>query len=136
MRKHNCGFWTEYRPLSNVMVSPCHFYANCVTQRPVQPLQWLHYLLIKLLKFKNLRPPKKSSSSTSPGFTERQCYDCLVKMENLLAQSVQDVQAYKHVAIKASRRKFASPIKTATVSTSGPGCAGDVLRVGETMGWV
>jgi len=30
MRKHNCGRWTEFRPLSNVMVSLCHSYANCV----------------------------------------------------------------------------------------------------------
>jgi len=116
MRKHNGGSWADFRPLSNVM--------------------WLHYLLIKLLKSKNLRPPRKSNSSASPGFTERQCYDCLVKMENLLAESVQGVQAYKPIAIKAGRRKIASPMKTATVSPSGPGGAGDVLRFGETMGWI
>jgi hypothetical protein len=57
-------------------------------------------------------------------------------MENLLAQSVQGVEAYKPVTIKAGRRKIASTVKAATVSTSGPGCAGDVLKLGETMGWV
>ena len=106
------------------------------TQGPVQPIQWLHYLLTKLLKSKNLRPPRKTNASTSLGFTERQCYDCLLTMENLLAQCVQEVQAHKPVTNKTGRRKMAGPMKTAVVSSSVPKCAGDALKFGETMGWV
>jgi hypothetical protein len=57
-------------------------------------------------------------------------------MESLLEQCVQEVQAHKPVAIKAGRRKTATAIKTAKVPTSGLRCAGDVIRYGETMGWV
>jgi len=57
-------------------------------------------------------------------------------MENLLAQRVQEVQASKPVATKSGRRKMASPMKTAVVSSSGLKCTGDVLKIGETMGWV
>lgn len=116
MRKHNGGRWADFRPLTNVM--------------------WLHYLLIKLLKSKNLRPPRKSAAATlSPGFTERQCYESLLKMESLLAQSVREVRTHRQVT-KKGRRKVVSPTKDITVSTSGPQCAGDVLKFGETMGWV
>jgi len=39
MRKHNCGCWTEFRPLSNVMVSPCRSYANAYsTASPTTPV--------------------------------------------------------------------------------------------------
>lgn len=113
MRKHNGGRWADFRPLTNVM--------------------WLHYLLVKLLKSKNLRPPRKSAAAiVSPGFTERQCYECLLKMESLLAQRMREVRAHKLVA-KNGRRKLVSPAKDVT---SGPQCAGDVLKFGETMGWV
>jgi hypothetical protein len=54
-------------------------------------------------------------------------------MESLLAESMQEAQAHKPVAIKAGRRKTAA-IKKAP--TSGSRCAGDVLKFGETMGWV
>ncbi|KAI0307035.1 hypothetical protein B0F90DRAFT_1684585 [Multifurca ochricompacta] len=117
MRKHNGDCWADFHPLSNVM--------------------WLHYLLIKLLKSKNLRPPRKSLSSVaSQGFTERQCYECLLKMESLLAQSMRNVQAHKLVVSKHGRRKRTTPTKAATVSSSEPQCAGDVLRFGESLGWV
>ncbi|KAI9513258.1 hypothetical protein F5148DRAFT_1157337 [Russula earlei] len=116
MREHNGGRWANFCPLSNVM--------------------WLYYLLVKLLKSKNLRPPRKTNTSTGPGFTEWQCYDCLVRMETLLAQSVQQVQACKPVVIKAGRRKIATSTNTANVTTSAPSCAGDVVKFGETMGWV
>ena len=96
----------------------------------------MHYLLIKLLKSKGLRPPRKANTSTGPGFTERQCYDCLLKMESLLAESMQEVQAHKPVAIKAGRRKMAAAIKMAKAPTSGSRCVGDVLKFGKTMGWV
>ena len=115
---------------------PSYSHAIISTQWPIQLLQWLHYLLTKLLKSKNLRPPRKANASTSLGFTERQCYDCLLTMENLLAQCVQEEQAPKAVANKTGRRKMASPIKTAVVSSSAPKCAGDALKFGETMGWV
>ncbi|KAH9977644.1 hypothetical protein BGW80DRAFT_766973 [Lactifluus volemus] len=117
MRKHNGGCWADFRPLSNVM--------------------WLHYLLTKLLKSKNLRPPRRATVATaSPNFTERQCYECLLKMESLLAQSVLKVQAHKPIVTKHSRRKVVTPTKTAVVSTTAPQCAGDVLSFGLMMGWV
>lgn len=57
-------------------------------------------------------------------------------MESLLAQSVQEVQAHKPVVGKAGRRKMATAIKPVMVPSSGPRCAGDVIKFGETMGWV
>lgn len=57
-------------------------------------------------------------------------------MENLLAQCVQEVQASRPVAAKSGRRKMASAMRTAVVSSSGLKCTGDVLKFGETMGWV
>jgi hypothetical protein len=53
-------------------------------------------------------------------------------MESLLAQRMREVRAHKLVA-KNGRRKLVSPAKDVT---SGPQCAGDVLKFGETMGWV
>lgn len=51
-------------------------------------------------------------------------------------QSVQSVQAYKPVVAKAGRRKMAAPIKPAVATTPELRCAGDVLKFGETTGWV
>jgi len=57
-------------------------------------------------------------------------------MESLLGECVQEAQAYKPVAIKLGRRKTATAVKTAIAPTSGPRCAGDVLKFGKTMGWL
>jgi hypothetical protein len=57
-------------------------------------------------------------------------------MENLLAQCVQEVQPSKPAANKSGRRKMASPMETAVVSSLGLKRTGDVLKFGETMGWV
>ena len=53
-------------------------------------------------------------------------------MEGLLAQGVREVRTHKLVT-NNGRRKVA---KDVTVSTSELQCAGDVLKFGETTGWV
>jgi hypothetical protein len=49
---------------------------------------------------------------------------------------MQEVRAHKPPAIKTGRRKTAAALKKTRAATSGPKCAGDVLKLGETMGWV
>ncbi|GJJ07172.1 hypothetical protein Clacol_001372 [Clathrus columnatus] len=66
---HSDGCWDKFRPVTNVM--------------------WLHYLLVKLLRAKGMRPP--SIRNIVPGtseLNERICYDGLVEMESLLESSI------------------------------------------------
>ncbi|KZT71459.1 hypothetical protein DAEQUDRAFT_723969 [Daedalea quercina L-15889] len=120
MRVHNSGSWEEYRPLTNVM--------------------WLHYLASKLLHSKRLRPPpaaRKTSTRTSEvAFSERECYNCLVELEELLGRCVTSCKPQP--VCRKSRRKTQAPTKAAkaVVSPSGPMCAGDVLQLAIVRGWV
>ncbi|EPQ59113.1 hypothetical protein GLOTRDRAFT_136075 [Gloeophyllum trabeum ATCC 11539] len=71
MRQHIGKSWSAFRPLTNVM--------------------WLHYLTLKLLHSKRLKPPpvsRKTSTISEHTFTERECYECLVEVEKLLAAVV------------------------------------------------
>ncbi|TFY63228.1 hypothetical protein EVJ58_g3377 [Rhodofomes roseus] len=119
MRVHNGDSWEAYRPLTNVM--------------------WLHYLASKLLHFKRLRPPpaaRKTSTRTAElAFSERECYNCLVEIEELLGRCA---AACKPPPVsRKSRRKTQAPVKTSVkADPSGPRCAGDVLQLAITKGWV
>jgi len=79
MRKHNEDKWAEFHSLTNVM--------------------WLHYLSVKLLKSKNIKPPsvasRKSQIARSPlsNSVERTCYTCLAEIEKLLGLAVQPRKA-------------------------------------------
>ena len=60
--------------------------------------QWLHYLVLKLLQSKRLRPPsasRKSVVSSSAGCSERECYECLKEVEDVLGQCLASVKAHQ-----------------------------------------
>ncbi|KAI0068563.1 hypothetical protein BV25DRAFT_1817426 [Artomyces pyxidatus] len=112
MREHNDDDWEQFRPLSNVM--------------------WLHYLALKLLDSKRLRAPRKTTSAKpSAGYTERECYDCLVEMQALLSKSL---EVFKKPASRKGRRKTQAPTRAGFVSE--PKSAVDVFTFGVESGWV
>nr|GAT53047.1 other/Haspin protein kinase [Mycena chlorophos] len=125
MRDHNGDDWEAFNPLTNAL--------------------WLHYLVVKLLKSKGLRAPvrRKSQAPTPPsaGFTDRECYECLLDVEEWLGQCVAGV--IEAAAAKAGRPKPRGRKKKATVLAEthpallrGPLCAGEVVEYGVKKGWV
>ncbi|KAH9927237.1 uncharacterized protein B0H18DRAFT_1003627 [Fomitopsis serialis] len=120
MRVHNGDSWKAYRPLTNVM--------------------WLHYLAQKLLHSKRLRPPSTARKTTTRmselAFTERECYSCLVEIEELLGRCV--AACKPQPVSRKSRRKTQAPAKVpkTVVDPTGPACAGDVLQLAIARGWV
>ncbi|KAI1796185.1 hypothetical protein LXA43DRAFT_988756 [Ganoderma leucocontextum] len=107
MRTHNSDRWDDFSPLTNVM--------------------WLHYLVLKLLQSKRLRPPATSRKSTaaqpSVGFSERECYDCMKEVEGVLRQCLAGVKA-------------PVPRKKGRGEVSGPKSAGELLGMAKARGWV
>ncbi|RPD66963.1 hypothetical protein L226DRAFT_549658 [Lentinus tigrinus ALCF2SS1-7] len=119
MRTHNGDEWEEFRPLTNVM--------------------WLHYLVLKLLQSKRLRPPavarKSSATQSASGFSERECYECLKETEAVLAQCLASVKTAQ--TAKKGRRKTVAPGKAGKVKDPvGPKSAGELLDVARSRGWV
>ncbi|KAJ7653466.1 hypothetical protein B0H17DRAFT_1214644 [Mycena rosella] len=126
MRDHNGDNWEAFNPLTNVL--------------------WLHYLAVKLLKSKGLKAParRKSQAPAAPGagFTERDCYECMVDLEDWLRHCVAAVvsASSKAAAGKGKGRKK----KPAVVphmpgpgaALLGPLCAGEVVGYGAKKGWV
>ncbi|KAM5535495.1 hypothetical protein V8D89_010832 [Ganoderma adspersum] len=120
MRTHNSDRWADFRPLTNVM--------------------WLHYLVLKLLQSKRLRPPVTSRKSTlaqpSAGFSERECYDCMKEVEAVLGQCLAGVKAPVPRKKGPGRpRKTQAPVK-ALQELSGPMSAGELLGMARARGWV
>ncbi|TFY83052.1 hypothetical protein EWM64_g948 [Hericium alpestre] len=114
MRQNNGNNWEAFRPLTNVL--------------------WLHYLTLKLLNSKHLRPPSASRKSAAPaalGYSERECYECLLEMESLLATSVDALK--KAAAPRKGRRRTQA---SGHAAAAGPQHAGDVLECGVERGWV
>ncbi|KAF8622109.1 hypothetical protein AX15_007244 [Amanita polypyramis BW_CC] len=114
MRDHVGIRWESFHPLTNVM--------------------WLHYLVLKLLQSKHLKPPSHRSSQTlTTTFTEKECYNSLLEIENLLAKCVSDVHSNKKAIKKAKgRRKTQAPV----CPPPGVSCAGQVIQYGVTKGWI
>lgn len=97
-------------------------------------LQWLHYLLTKLLRAKRLRAPAASRKSTSAAmFSEIECYRCLVDVEATLAAAVARFKA--QLIAKKSGRKTQAVAKAHPPSV-GPKSASEVLKVGMENGWI
>ncbi|KAJ7498652.1 hypothetical protein FB451DRAFT_1202626 [Mycena latifolia] len=111
MQDHNGGDWEAFNPLSNAM--------------------WLHYLAVKLLKAKGLKGParRKSQAPVTPGsgFTERDCYECLVDLEDWLGHCV---------AAVGRKKKAPAVVATPAPVLLGPLCAGEVVGYGVKKGWV
>ena len=98
----------------------------------------MHYLVTKLLTEKGLRAPKAgrvsltgpAEASRSVMFNERECYDCLIEVEHVLAAAISGPPAPRR-----GRRKTqaaANPSTTAVVLKN----AGDVLDFGCGRGWI
>ncbi|KAJ3556717.1 hypothetical protein NM688_g1869 [Phlebia brevispora] len=112
MKRHISNSWEAYHPLTNVM--------------------WLHYLAVKLLNAKRLRAPAVPRKSTASSiFTERECYECLVEVEQVLGAAI---SSYKCPATKKGRRKTQATVKP--VADAGPRNAAEVLDFGIEKGWV
>ncbi|KAJ6515596.1 hypothetical protein C8R45DRAFT_1205823 [Mycena sanguinolenta] len=134
MRAHNGGNWEAFDPLTNAM--------------------WLHYLALKLLKAKNLKAPPRprkstvappptpganagvSTSRTKAGFSDRECYECMLDLEEWLGRCVAAV--VPAVAKGKGRKKKAVEVPTQTPAAllQGPLCAGEVVGYGVKKGWI
>jgi len=77
--------WDGFNPMTNVM--------------------WLHYLVAKLLRSKDLkgpRGPRRADAGDTGIWDERSCYRCLTEVEALLRASVDSVKKAKSKAPKTS----------------------------------
>ncbi|KAG6880157.1 hypothetical protein C0992_004609 [Termitomyces sp. T32_za158] len=113
MKEHNGGAWEEFRPLTNVM--------------------WLHYLAVKLIKAKRLRAPsdqRSSSNLDTAAFTEKDCYDCLMDIEEWLRTCV---TPFIPKAKGKGRKKVTA---SAATPLSGPACAGEIVVYAVKKGWI
>ncbi|PFH51288.1 hypothetical protein AMATHDRAFT_3141 [Amanita thiersii Skay4041] len=117
MRHHTGDDWEVFEPLTNVM--------------------WLHYLVLKLLQSKNLKPPgTRSSQTTSFAFTEKQCYDSLLEVERWLSDCIANIAPKKKVPkVHAHKKTRASTVRLPTVLV-GPRCAADVIQYGMKKSWI
>lgn len=160
MREHTSENWEAFHPLTNVMVRtypPVHPLSNCLlTLR----FKWLHYLATKLLRHKNLKPPSAprkpravlptpqdaafphsnipSSLNPTAQFTEKDCYDTLVDVEDWLGRCIADIAL---VAAAPKGKARGRPRKTTAVikpigGTAACACAGEVVGYGVKRGWI
>lgn len=163
MREHTSENWEAFHPLTNVMVrtriSPPPFISLI---RNIT-FQWLHYLATKLLRHKNLKPPSAprkpravpppssqhhrqdaafphlnvpSSLHPTTQFTEKDCYDALVDIEDWLGRCIADMTP---PPLKAKAR--GRPRKTAAIikpigGAAACACAGEVVGYGVKRGWI
>ncbi len=79
--------------------------------------QWLHYLLQKLLYSKGIKAPaipRKPKATSQPplpkpaeaAFSEKDCYDCLIDIENWLGNAISEmVPATSRAASKNKARR-------------------------------
>ncbi|KAG6878574.1 hypothetical protein C0993_003029 [Termitomyces sp. T159_Od127] len=113
MKEYNGGAWEGFKPLTNVM--------------------WLHYLVVKLMKAKRLKAPlapRTSPTLDTAAFTERDCYDCLVDIEEWLRACVAPY-------VPKAKGKGKKKVATSTVAPpSGPACAGEVVVYAVKKGWI
>ncbi|GLB34041.1 putative protein with domain of unknown function [Lyophyllum shimeji] len=119
MREHNGGAWEEFRPLTNVM--------------------WLHYLAVKLLKSKRLKPPSAPRSPPTldtAAFTEKDCYDCLVDIERWLHGCVAALAPAPKPSKTKGRRKTQAPLPLKPSAPFGPACAGEIVVYAVKKGWI
>ncbi|KAH9482546.1 Serine/threonine-protein kinase haspin-like protein hrk1 [Psilocybe cubensis] len=129
MKELTGGSWNKYHPVTNVL--------------------WLHYLLNKLIHGKGLKPPttprkQKASdpyipTSTEGFFSEKDCYECLVDLENWLGKSFATLaEATRVHPVSApkgkTKRKNCDLVKP--LAYSGPGCAGEIVVYGVKREWI
>ncbi|GAW05079.1 other haspin protein kinase [Lentinula edodes] len=113
MRKQNGDSWETFTPSTNVL--------------------WLHYVLTRLLHSKGLRAPaapRQGVHHPSSQFTERDCYECLIDVEQWLAKLTKPLLASTKKA--KSKKKVAAP----KVGDAPPLCAGEIVEYGIKKRWV
>lgn len=85
------------------------------------------------MKAKRLRAPSAPRTSPIPdtaAFTEKDCYDCLVDIEEWLRTCVVPF-------VPKAKGKGRKKIATSTVTPpSGPACAGEVVVYAVKRGWI
>ncbi|KAG6830326.1 hypothetical protein H0H92_001261 [Tricholoma furcatifolium] len=111
MKVYNGGAWEDFKPLTNVMAAA------------------------KLLKSKHLKAP--AASRTSPttdtaAFTEKNCYDCLVDIQEWLRTCVSTFAP----ASKAKGKGRPKKAQTVAAPSAGPACAGEIVAYGAKKGWI
>ena len=124
MREHVGSDWEKFNPFTNVMV------LSNLRHRPsrshIIAFQWLHYMVLKLLQSKDLKPP---SSRVVQATAERECYNSLMEVEKLLAKCVCEVPVRK-------KGKGKGRGKTQVPTSVGFSCAGAVVQYGVSKGWI
>ncbi|KAJ3888788.1 hypothetical protein GG344DRAFT_52911 [Lentinula edodes] len=113
MKKQNGDSWETFTPSTNVL--------------------WLHYVLTRLLHSKGLRAPaapRQGVHHPSSQFTERDCYECLIDIEQWLAKLTKPLLASTKKA--KSKKKVAAP----KVGDAPPLCAGEIVEYGIKKRWV
>ncbi|TFK43745.1 hypothetical protein BDQ12DRAFT_643394 [Crucibulum laeve] len=124
MRNYTMGAWEDFHPLTNVM--------------------WLHYLALKLIQSKGLKTPTaprktKGAEATVPApasaFTERDCYECLLDIEDWLGRCVAEfIPAKTKSSLKSKGRRKTQAIPK--LPPSGPACAGEIVGYAAKKGWI
>lgn len=119
MKTHNEDSWQTFKPLTNVM--------------------WLHYLLLKLIKSKGLKAPRKSGTqpaNNGKAQTERMCYDALMEMEKLIGRSVASVFATKAPTKARAKTTAKGAAKAGVPVVDCPISAIEVVAYGVKRQWV
>ncbi|CAK5262817.1 unnamed protein product [Mycena citricolor] len=124
MRDHNSGDWEAFHPLTNSMA------------------QWLHHLVTKLLKGKGLKAPARrktiTPNRTSSTFSERDCHECLLDLEEWLGRSISAVSEVEKGKSKGRKKRTMPSASKVTPPAllEGPMCAGEVVGYGIKKGWI
>ena len=92
-------------------------------------IKWLHYIALKLLHSKDLKPPGGARAVQTTG--EKECYGSLSEVEKLLAKCVSEVRARKK-AVKKSGKGRCVGIQPGGFFS----CAADIVRYGVSKGWI
>ena len=83
--------------------------------------------------------PKKTGKTTSriPGFSERECYECLLEMEFLLDAWLENVRPVRPKGGKKGKTKASATVRPVVSEEARPfESAGAVLRYGMEKSWI
>ena len=93
---------------------------------------------------KGLKPPRKTKisetslppSNAEASYTEKDCYDCLVDMENWLSTTIAEIfpSMAKSTAKTKGKRKLQASIKSS--ADSGPARAAEIVAYGVKKAWI
>ncbi|KAF9481833.1 hypothetical protein BDN70DRAFT_875782 [Pholiota conissans] len=127
MRDLTGGNWQEFYSTTNVF--------------------WLHYLLRKIIYSKGIKPPaiaRKAKMVSNPAilassegpFSEKECYDCLLDIENWLGGAIAEMGLATNKAGSNGKGKRKTPALLKPRIVSGPARAGEIVAYGVKKGWI